>query len=110
MEAGSAALRVDWPVYPRRTEHNTVAEGGNRGWAEIARQNAVPIALAEADQRPPGPGPLRGGVGGCRKNAPAHVGERRMVPGRIEEDERNDILRRPELRLSIVVSIVRLKR
>ena len=47
MEAGSAALRVDWPVYPRRAEHNTVAEGGNRGWAETARQNGVPIALAE---------------------------------------------------------------
>ena len=31
VEAGSAALRVDWPVYPRRAEHNTVAEGGNRG-------------------------------------------------------------------------------
>ena len=28
VEAGSAALRVDWPVYPRRAEHNTVAEGG----------------------------------------------------------------------------------
>ena len=28
MEAGSAALRVDWPVYPRRAEHNTVTEGG----------------------------------------------------------------------------------
>ena len=40
VEAGSAALRVDWPVYPRRAEHNTVAEGGNRRWAEIARQNA----------------------------------------------------------------------
>ena len=40
MEAGSAALRVDWPVYPRRAEHNTVAEGGNRRWAETARQNA----------------------------------------------------------------------
>jgi hypothetical protein len=25
--SGSAALRVDWPVYPRRVEHNTVAEG-----------------------------------------------------------------------------------
>ena len=36
VEAGSAALRIDWPVYPRRAEHNTVAEGGNRGWAEIA--------------------------------------------------------------------------
>jgi len=21
-------LRVDWPVYPRRAEHNTVTEGG----------------------------------------------------------------------------------
>jgi hypothetical protein len=41
VEAGSAALRVDWPVYPRRAEHNTVAEGGNRRWAEIARQNAL---------------------------------------------------------------------
>ena len=40
VEAGSAALRVDWPVYPRRAEHNTVTEGGNRRWAEIARQNA----------------------------------------------------------------------
>ena len=29
VEAGSAALRVDWPVYPRRAEHNTVAKGGN---------------------------------------------------------------------------------
>ena len=26
MEAGSAALRVDWPVYPRRADLNTVAE------------------------------------------------------------------------------------
>ena len=34
VEAGSAALRVDWPVYPRRAEHNTVAEGGNRRWAD----------------------------------------------------------------------------
>jgi len=36
VEAGSAALRIDWPVYPRRAEHNTVAEGGNRRWAETA--------------------------------------------------------------------------
>jgi hypothetical protein len=36
VEAGSAALRVDRPVYPRRAEHNTVAEGGNRRWAETA--------------------------------------------------------------------------
>ena len=42
VEAGSAALRVDWPVYPRRAEHNTVAEGGNRRWAKTARQNERP--------------------------------------------------------------------
>ena len=34
MEEGVQPLRVDWPVYPRRAEHNTVAEGGNRRWAE----------------------------------------------------------------------------
>jgi hypothetical protein len=28
VEAGSAALRVNWPVYPRRVDHNTVMEGG----------------------------------------------------------------------------------
>ena len=36
---GAQPLRVDWPVYPRRDEHNTVAEGGNRRWAETARQD-----------------------------------------------------------------------
>ena len=35
----SAAPPVDWPVYPRRVEHNTVDEGGNR--AEAARRNRV---------------------------------------------------------------------
>ena len=39
MEAGVQVLRVDWPVYPRRAQHNTLAEGGNRRWAETARQN-----------------------------------------------------------------------
>ena len=47
---GAQPLRVDWPVYPRRADHTTIAEGGNRRWAETARQNAAPIALAEADQ------------------------------------------------------------
>src|ERR1700722_14059621 len=37
---GVQLLRVDWPVYPRRAEHNTVAERENRRWAEIVRQNA----------------------------------------------------------------------
>jgi hypothetical protein len=27
---GAQPLRFDWPVYPRRAEHNTVDEGGNR--------------------------------------------------------------------------------
>jgi hypothetical protein len=31
---GVQVLRVDWPVYPRRADHNTVAEGGNRRCAE----------------------------------------------------------------------------
>ena len=26
---------IDWPVYPRRAEHNTVAKGGNRIWVEL---------------------------------------------------------------------------
>ena len=42
VEAGSAALRVDWPVYPRGAEHNTVAEGGNRRWAETAPAGLPP--------------------------------------------------------------------
>ena len=33
-------LRVDWPVYPRRAEHNTVGEGGNRRWAETRQRGA----------------------------------------------------------------------
>ena len=53
VEAGSAALRVDWPVYPRRAEHNTVAEGGNRRWAEIARQNAFQSRWPRPTRGPP---------------------------------------------------------
>ena len=48
---GVQVLRVDWPVYPRRAEHNTVAEGGNRRWAETARQNAFQSRWPRADQR-----------------------------------------------------------
>ena len=47
VEAGSAALRVDRPVYPRPAEHNTVAEGGNRRWAETARRPVGLIELAD---------------------------------------------------------------
>ena len=51
VEAGSAALRVDWPVYPRRAEHNTVAEGGNTRCAsgppaKIGRVIMAPPAAA----------------------------------------------------------------
>ena len=48
VEAGSAALRVDWPVYPRRAEHNTVAEGGNRRWAETAPAGLPPRSDARS--------------------------------------------------------------
>jgi hypothetical protein len=41
--------RVDWPVYPRRAEHNTVAEGGNRRWAETACR---PVGLVELADDP----------------------------------------------------------
>jgi hypothetical protein len=37
---GVHVLRVDWPVYPRRVEHNTVAEGGNRRWAEADQRTS----------------------------------------------------------------------
>ena len=43
--SGSAAPRVDWPVYPRHAQHNTVAEGRNRRWAETARDNALQSRL-----------------------------------------------------------------
>ena len=59
--SGSAAPRVDWPVYPRRAEHNTVAEGGNRRWAETARQNAFQSRWPRADQRTQGLSGLRSG-------------------------------------------------
>ena len=46
--SGSAAPRVDWPVYPRRAEHNTVAEGGNRRWAETAPAGLPPRSDARS--------------------------------------------------------------
>ena len=39
--SGSAAPRVDWPVYPRRAEHNTITGGGNRRWAEADQRTPV---------------------------------------------------------------------
>src|SRR5271166_2062804 len=47
----SAAPRVDWPVYPRRAEHNTIAEGGNRRWS-LAR------AWVKIGNRTKFPGPV----------------------------------------------------
>ena len=44
------APRVDRPVFPRRAEHNTVAEGGNRRWAEIACRRVGLVELAD-DQK-----------------------------------------------------------
>ncbi len=83
VEAGSAALRVDWPVYPRRAEHNTVAEGGN--WAETARQNAFQSRWPRADQRTPGrrhqrrlTSPRTPGDSGCR---PSHAERHSAVIG-----------------------------
>ena len=39
----SAAPRVDWPVYPRRAEHNTIAEGGIE---DGPRLRADPLGLS----------------------------------------------------------------
>ena len=61
MEAGSAALRVDRPVYPRRAEHNIVAEGGNRdGRARASerghqRKSLALVAGSARVSRPPCP-------------------------------------------------------
>ena len=46
--SGSAAPRVDWPVYPRRAEHNTVAEGGNRRSTIAASSQTVRSPFASA--------------------------------------------------------------
>jgi hypothetical protein len=92
VEAGSAALRVDWPVYPRRAEHNTVAEGGNRRWAETARQNAFQSHWPWPTRRPPG----RGG-GPLRRTWPdakhaGALGRRRGQTGRIQCRSRSGCL------------------
>ena len=45
---GAQPLRVDWPVYPRRAEHNIVAERENREeWAD--RAGAPPVEWASVD-------------------------------------------------------------
>src|SRR6478752_1966111 len=43
--SGSAAPRVDWPVYPRRAKHNTVAE---RGIEDGSRLRADPFGLSNS--------------------------------------------------------------
>jgi hypothetical protein len=57
VEAGSAALRVDRPVYPRRAEHNTVAEGG------IEDERRLPVRTRPC-RRPAGFA-LQGGTRRC---------------------------------------------
>ena len=55
---GLTALRpslVDWPVYPRRAEHNTVAEGGNR--RSVPPSGPFQSRWSRADR-----GPLREGI------------------------------------------------
>jgi hypothetical protein len=59
--------------------------GENRRWAETARQNGVPIALAEADQRTPGRGLCGAALGMSQERRP--LGSRgahgsRVVSGR----------------------------
>jgi hypothetical protein len=58
-EAGSAALRVDRPVYPRRAEHNTSSREG------------IEDALTEADEDPreKASAEIDVAAGGCWKNA-----------------------------------------
>ena len=75
------ALRVDWPVYPRRAEHNTVAEGGNRRWAETARQNAFQSGT-------PGKGPPMSGVGLCARRRPALAVGSANTPRRLRHAQR----------------------
>jgi hypothetical protein len=54
VEAGSAALRVDWPVYPRRAEHNTVAREGieDPPSRPQARSGARPARWVRPRRRP----------------------------------------------------------
>jgi hypothetical protein len=66
-------------AYPRRGEHNTVAEGGNRRWAETARQKALQSRWPRPTRGPPA-GASAGPRLGCRKNAVLRVREGRMVP------------------------------
>jgi hypothetical protein len=70
--SGSAAPRVDWPAYPRRAEHTTVAEGGNRRWAETARQNAFQSRWPRADQRTSG-AKASAEIGGARPSYRGHA-------------------------------------
>ena len=93
MEAGSAALRVDWPIYPRRAEHNTVAEGGNRKWAETARAGLPPkIGRKERPERHAAAG------SGELADDPATKGllGRRVRPAR--PPDRRRLMRKPNYR------------
>ena len=52
MEAGVQPRVSAREAYPRHAEHNTVAEGGNRGWAETARQIEGPEGPSKPFRRP----------------------------------------------------------
>ena len=41
MEAESAALRVDWPVYPRRVGYSTLTNGGIENGASLSASEPV---------------------------------------------------------------------
>jgi hypothetical protein len=51
VEAESASLRVDRPVYPRRVELITQAEGGNRQLADSRPPKPCPIGLPRPTPR-----------------------------------------------------------
>ena len=54
MEAGAQPRVSAREAYPRRAEHNTVAVGGNRRWAEIAewRSNRAGRGRTDAPKKP----------------------------------------------------------
>ena len=87
--SGSAAPRVGWPAYPRRAEHNTVAEGGNRRWAETARRPVGLVANLPSSRRGLSVAAVGAGIRGNRGHGP---GYRRQDTGK----GRDLFRRRPE--------------
>ena len=86
VEAGVQPRVLAREAYPRCVEHNTVPEGGNRRWAEIARllaklwraralhrqpQDHITVALAAAAYMLAGPSPPAAQLASARR---AHGG------------------------------------